>query len=61
MISIEIRETSGFTTDGESGRVIRTLERSRAVGSQVNCAFSDGATLVIRDSHGEIVSVDKRH
>jgi hypothetical protein len=58
-IAAQIRHAGALTTYRESSGVERTFERGGAVWSEVDWAVCNGASLVVGDSHGEVVAVDE--
>ena len=57
--SVEIGEASRLAADWEARAIERAFEGCRAVGSEVDGAFSDRASLCGVDPHRQVGSVDK--
>jgi len=55
-----VDQASRLAADGEPGRVERTLELTRADGSQVDVALAHGTSDVVADPDGQVVAVDER-
>lgn len=54
---VGVDEAIGLATEGEASGVEGALELSGAVGAEILGALSDGASDVVGDTHGEIVTV----
>ena len=59
LVTVQISDASALATNWETSRVEGALESSRAVGSEVNGAGSDGASGGVVDPHGQIVPIDE--
>lgn len=58
-ISGKVCKARALAADREPTGVIGTLELSRAVRSKIDRTFGNWATLIIGDSHGQVVSIYK--
>jgi hypothetical protein len=54
---VRVDQAGGLASDGEAGGIEGALELRRAVRAEVDGAVRDAAALVVRDPHGEVVSV----
>lgn len=61
LVAVEVGEASRLASDGEAGGVEGSLELGGAVGSEVLGTVGNGAPLVVRDPHGEVVPIDERY
>lgn len=52
-----LRDRSGNVM--RKDRLLKSAERWRTVGSEINRAVRDTASLVVGDAHGQVVAVDK--
>jgi hypothetical protein len=56
---VAVDEARGLAADGEAVGVEGALERRRAVGPKVDGAVGDLASLVVRDPHRDVVTVNE--
>lgn len=58
---VGVNQAIGLAADGESARVVRTLEGSRAVRAEVDATVSNVEASTRSDRDGQVVTVDEGH
>ena len=59
MVTVKICLARTLAAERESTSIERPLERSRAVGAEVNSALRNRAADIVGDTHGQVVPVDE--